>query len=137
MDGRRIVICERRVFTFSGLGNNASQLIVLERAQDVTGYTEATVQAAVSAITYSGTSAIMRVTATPVQLIGSDPATDFLSLTGIGTATLQTGVSAGHLVPGPVPANFGSHLQIAIFAQQPTTAISLACTISVILTLKR
>ena len=135
MTGKRIVICERRAFTFV-LAGNGTQLTVLERALDVTGAKEATLFVAVSAVAWS-TTALMRVTATPVQLVGSEPATDFLATTGIATATLSvTGVAAGTLLPAAVPANFGSHLQIAIFASQPSTPVTLTCTITVIVVTK-
>lgn len=135
MTGKRIVIVERRSFTFV-LAGNGTQTTVLDRALDVTDYKEGTLEVAVSALAWSG-AATLRVTATPVLLVGAEPQTDFLSTTGIATATLgAAGVAAGTLLVAALPANFGSHVQVAIVAQQPLTPVTLTCTITIIMVLK-
>lgn len=69
--------------------------------------------------------------------MGAEPQTDFLSTTGIATATLgAAGVAAGTLLVAALPANFGSHVQIAIIAQQPVTPVTLTCTITIIMVVK-
>lgn len=134
MAGKRVVVVDRRTFTFTNLQGSQSQSIVLERALDVTGYKEVTVQVVVHSQTYASTQTLT-VTATSVELVDSEPQTDYLALTAAATATFTTGTN-GKQIPAACSANFGSHLQLAINAAQPAAPAALACTITVIVTMK-
>lgn len=135
MAGKRIIVIERRTFTFSSLAGSGSQSTILERALDLTAYRDATLQVVVHAQTYASTQTLT-VTATPVQLVESEPTTDFLASSGAAaTATFTTGTN-GKLIAANFSSGFGSHVQLAINATQPASAAALACTITVIVVAK-
>jgi hypothetical protein len=136
MAGKRIIVIERRTYTFSGLAASQSQTTVIERAFDVSGHKEATLQVAMHSQTMSAGQSL-NVTATPVQLVDSEPTTDFLASTAAATASASTSPSTnGKLIPANLTAGFGSHVQIAITGTQPASASALACTITVLMILK-
>jgi hypothetical protein len=108
---------------------------VLERARDVLGHREATLQIVVHSQTYASTQTL-NVTATPIQLVESEPQTDYLASTGPAATATFTTATGGKLISAPLTSGFGSHIQLAINATQPSSAAALTCTITVILVLK-
>jgi len=53
MAGKRIVVIERRTFTFASLQGSQSQSLVFERALDASGYREASAEVVVHSQTYA------------------------------------------------------------------------------------
>lgn len=135
MANKRIIVLDRRTFTFTGLAASQSQTTVLERAFDVLGAREATLQIVVHSQTYASTQTLT-VTATPIQLVESEPQTDYLASTGAAATATFTTATGGRLIAAQLTSGFGSHVQLAINATQPAAAAALSCTISVIMVLK-
>lgn len=134
MAGKRIIVIERRTYTFTGLAASQSQTTVIERALDVTAHKEGTLQVAMHSQTWTS-GQTLSITATPVQIVESEPTTDFLATSAAATASAGSGTN-GKLVTANLSSGFGSHVQIAVNATQPASSSPLACTITVILVLK-
>ncbi len=134
MAGKRIIVIERRTYTFTGLAASQSQTTVIERALDVSGHKEGTLQVAVHSQTWTS-GQTLTITATPVQIVDSEPTTDFLATAAAATASVGASTN-GKLITANLSSGFGSHVQIAVNAAQPASSTALACTITVILVLK-
>jgi hypothetical protein len=133
--GKRIILFERRTFTFTNLTASQSQTIPLERAVDVTGYQEGTLQAVVHAIGMSAGQTVA-FTATPVQLVDAEPQTDFLAATAAATVSITSTITAPRLVPGQLTSGFGSHVQIGVTGTQGAaggTTLTIAVTLILVL----
>lgn len=135
MAGKRIIVIERRTYTFTNLQTSGTQTTILDRALDVGGYKEGTVQVIVHAQTFAA-GQTLTVTGTPIQLVDSEPQTDYLASSGAAATATFTTSTSGKMIIGQLGTGFGSHIQLAINATQSTTGTGFACTITVIVVLK-
>ena len=86
-------------------------------------------------MTITGSSSIT-ISATPVQLVDSDPLTDYLATAAAATTTTLVTGSLGKLITAQLSTGFGSHVQLAINATQQIGGTAMSCTISVFVILK-
>lgn len=123
-------VITRRQFVFTNVSANQTLDVPLVRAIDITDAKAIDLVVRVHALTVSSTASIT-VRTRAVSLTNDEPDVDFTNTTELGTATLDSAVTAPALVTATLSGTFGHMLRVIVRGSQPGSAVTLTATLSI------
>lgn len=123
-------VITRRQFVFTNVSASQTLDVPLVRAIDVADAKAIDLVVRVHALTVSSTATIT-VRTRAVSLTSEEPDVDFTNLTELGTATLDTTVTAPALVTATLSGTFGHMIRVFVRGSQPGSAVTLTATLSI------
>jgi hypothetical protein len=137
-NGRVIRVCPERTFTFTDLGNNDVQEIVIAERIDCSQYTYVDLIARVHSATIGAVNAKIEVKIACDAWTPEDPTKEFKKVLTAATVELNSTsvASIPVLLTGSASSQLGAMLKVIVAGTQPSSATTLTARISIDLVLK-